>query len=139
MQAVIDGHPADLRVAEFLACLGLPATFYIPARNAERPVIAHAQVRDLATQFEIGSHTINHVALTSLSTQATQAYSRSPAIQIRHALAERNLAGLKAYASRFRFARQWGEHLGIAMRHVERQGGIVHLSLHGWEIDEQQQ
>jgi peptidoglycan/xylan/chitin deacetylase (PgdA/CDA1 family) len=178
---------------------------YIPARNAERPVITHAQVRDLATQFEIGSHTINHVVLTSLSARAawneiqgskqwvedtisrrarafcyprgkhsrglaamvkaagfcgartvmlnildppsdpyrwgvsTQAYSHSPAIQIRHALAERNLAGLKACASTFRFARQWDEHLRIAMRHVERQGGIVHLFLHGWEIDEQQQ
>jgi peptidoglycan/xylan/chitin deacetylase (PgdA/CDA1 family) len=202
---VDDGHPADLRVAELLARVGLPATFYVPARNPERPVITPAQMRDLATQFEIGSHTITHVALTSVSERAawneikgskqwvedtisararafcyprgkhnhrlaemvkaagfcgartvmlnvlhaprdpfrwgasTHAYSHSPAIQIRHALAERNFDGLKRYASTFHFSRHWHEHLRAAMRHVERYGGIVHLFLHGWEIDEQRQ
>ena len=203
--SVDDGHPADLRVAELLARLGLPATFYIPARNAERPVISPAQVRDLATQFEIGSHTLNHVVLTSLSARAawneiegskqwvedtisrraksfcyprgkhsrrlagmvkaagfcgartvmlnvldaprnpyrwgvsTQAYSHAAVVQLRHALAERNFAGLRAYRSTFQFSRQWHEHLRMAIHHVERRGGIVHLFLHGWEIAEQQQ
>ena len=203
--SVDDGHPADLRVAELLARLGLPATFYIPRRNAERPVITPAQVRDLATRFEIGSHTVNHVALTSLSARAawneiqgsklwvedtisrgarafcyprgkhsrrlaamvkaagfcgartvmlnrlnppkdpyrwgvsTQAYSHAPAVQLRHAFAERNFAGLRAYIRTFQFSRQWPEHLRMAIHHVERQGGIVHLFLHGWEIAEQQQ
>jgi hypothetical protein len=70
---------------------------------------------------------------------STHAYSHSPAIQIRHALAERNFDGLKRYASTFHFSRHWHEHLRAAMRHVERYGGIVHLFLHGWEIDEQRQ
>jgi peptidoglycan/xylan/chitin deacetylase (PgdA/CDA1 family) len=203
--SVDDGHPADLRVAELLARLGLPATFYIPRRNAERPVITPAQLRHLATQFEIGSHTINHVVLTSLSARAawneitgskqwvedtisrrarafcyprgkhsrglaamvkaagfcgartvmlnvlnaprdpyrwgvsTQAFSHGALVQLRHALAERNFVGLRAYASTFQFSRHWGKHLRMATHHVERHGGIVHLFLHGWEIAEQQQ
>ena len=203
--SVDDGHPADLRVAELLARLGLPATFYIPRRNAERPVITPAQVRDLAAQFEVGSHTVNHVVLTSVSGKAawdeiqgskqwvedtisrrarafcyprgkhnrrlaamvkaagfsgartvmlnllkaprdpyrwgvsTQAYSHPVLVQLRHALAERNFSGLRAYASPFQFSRQWHAHLSMAIHQVERQGGIVHLFLHGWEIAEQQQ
>lgn len=203
--SVDDGHPGDLRVAELLARLGLPATFYIPRRNPERPVITPAQVRDLATQFEVGSHTINHVPLTSVPISAawdeiqgskqwvedtisrkarafcyprgkhsrrlaamvkaagfcgartvmlnvlkaprdpyrwgvsTQAYSHTAVVQLRHALAERNFAGLRAFAGTFQFSRKWQQHLSMAMQHVERRGGIVHLFLHGWEIAEQQQ
>jgi peptidoglycan/xylan/chitin deacetylase (PgdA/CDA1 family) len=68
--SVDDGHPTDLHVAEILARCGLNATFYVPARNPEREVISLGQVRDLATRFEIGSHTVNHVDLTTLSRAA---------------------------------------------------------------------
>jgi len=54
-----DGHSLDLRLAEMLARHGLPATFYIPFRWA-RPVLPPAAIRDLASRFEIGAHTMNH-------------------------------------------------------------------------------
>src|SRR5579875_1739300 len=66
--SVDDGYPADMRVADLLARVGLTATFYIPERNPERPVIGPAQVRELAAPFEIGSHTLNHLVLTELPT-----------------------------------------------------------------------
>ena len=203
--SVDDGHPADLRVAELLARFGLNATFYIPASNPEREVITPSQIRELATRFEIGAHTLSHVDLTALPEHSawseisgsknwiedtiseparafcyprgkhnrrlaamakmagfsgartvmlnitgiprdphrwgvsTQAYSHSPLVQIRHAIAERNFAGLTAYGTTFQFAKDWPKHLFIALNHVEKNGGIVHLFLHGWEIAEHQQ
>src|SRR6266700_2866368 len=200
--SVDDGHPADLRVAEMLARFGLNATFYVPAHNPEREVISLGQVRELATRFEIGSHTVNHVDLTTLSRPtawdeikgskqwvedtisaparafcyprgkhsarlakmvqaagfsgarttmlnltnlprdpfrwgvSTQAYSHSSAMQIRHALVETNLIGLKAYVNTFQFTPQWDTHLRNAADHVQNNAGVVHLFLHGWEIAE---
>jgi peptidoglycan/xylan/chitin deacetylase (PgdA/CDA1 family) len=201
--SIDDGHPADLRIAEMLERLGLKATFYVPARNCERPVISPAQVRELAAAFEVGSHTMNHVELTRLPVSSawneihgskhwvedtvsresvsfcyprgkhnraiafmvraagfcgartvmlnhtevpkdpfrwgvsTQAYSHSAAIQIRHALKETNISGLWEYARVFQFSGRWDWHFRQAMDWVERHGGIAHLFLHGWEIDEQ--
>jgi peptidoglycan/xylan/chitin deacetylase (PgdA/CDA1 family) len=66
----------------------------------------------------------------------TQGYSHTPAVQIRHALAESNFAGLRSYATIFRFASQWDTHLLTAVDCVERGGGVLHLFLHGWEIEE---
>jgi peptidoglycan/xylan/chitin deacetylase (PgdA/CDA1 family) len=64
--SIDDGHLTDLRTAELLNKYGLQATFYIPARNPERPVMPAAQIRELAASFEIGAHTLNHVPLKSL-------------------------------------------------------------------------
>ncbi|WP_445682324.1 polysaccharide deacetylase family protein [Radicibacter daui] len=63
-----DGHPADIKVAEYLARHGLTATFYVPVRNSEgRPVVDAAQLRSLASAgFEIGGHTLDHLRLTAL-------------------------------------------------------------------------
>jgi peptidoglycan-N-acetylglucosamine deacetylase len=201
--SVDDGHPADLRVAEMLARVGLTATFYVPARNSERQVITSREVRELASHFEVGSHTMNHVELTRLSASSareeirsskqwvedtvsrpsiafcyprgkhnraiasmvraagfagartvmlnsnhvphnpfrwgvsTQAYSHSPAIQIRHALREGNIAGVRAYGRVFRFERRWDQHFRRALDSVDECGGIAHLFLHGWEIEDQ--
>lgn len=201
--SVDDGHPSDLRVAEMLARVGLAATFYIPERNPERPLIHASQVREIAARFEVGSHTINHCALTRLQPSSaweeifrsklwvedtisrpsvafcyprgkhneticrmvrragfsgartamlnltgvppnpfrwgvsTQALSHSSAIQIRHGLHEANIAGLCAYAEVFRFSRRWDQHFRRALDWVESHGGIAHLFLHGWEIEEQ--
>jgi peptidoglycan/xylan/chitin deacetylase (PgdA/CDA1 family) len=63
-----DGHPSDLRVGELLAKYGLQGTFYVPTVNREgRPVMSGAEIRQLASQFEIGGHTRDHVMLTDLA------------------------------------------------------------------------
>jgi len=66
-----DGHPLDARVAELLAKHDLPGTFYIPQR-AERGVMPAGAMCDLASQFEIGAHTLNHVDLTGSSDAAAR-------------------------------------------------------------------
>ena len=64
--SVDDGDISDLRTAELLAKYGIRATFYVPARNPERPVISESHMRQLATAFELGGHTMNHVPLDSV-------------------------------------------------------------------------
>lgn len=64
--SVDDGHPTDVRTAELLTRYGLAATFYIPVKNPERHVLSKGEIRELASRFEIGGHTLNHVALKSL-------------------------------------------------------------------------
>lgn len=62
-----DGYPADLRVAELLSKHGARGTFYVPNRNAEgRPVMGESDLKRLATAFEIGGHSLDHVVLTTL-------------------------------------------------------------------------
>ncbi len=68
--SVDDGHPRDRRAADMLADLGYSATFYIPARNPERPVMARVDLRAIAERFEVGGHTLNHAPLTQLSREA---------------------------------------------------------------------
>jgi hypothetical protein len=57
-----DGHPLDLRVADLLTRYGLRGTFYVP-RSAENETMTGAQLRELGSTFEIGAHTLQHVAL----------------------------------------------------------------------------
>lgn len=62
-----DGYPADLKVAELLARYGVAGTFYIPTRNSEGyPVLDEKEVRQLASGFEVGGHSSDHVVLTDL-------------------------------------------------------------------------
>ncbi|TDH57423.1 hypothetical protein E2C06_35935 [Dankookia rubra] len=61
-----DGHPLDLRVAEMLAKYNLQGTFYVP-KHAKTRTMNSGQLRALASGFEIGAHTLNHVKLTSLA------------------------------------------------------------------------
>lgn len=65
--SVDDGSAEDMKTAELLHKHGLQATFYVPARNPERPVIASEQMRELARRFEVGSHTLNHAPLKFMS------------------------------------------------------------------------
>jgi peptidoglycan/xylan/chitin deacetylase (PgdA/CDA1 family) len=66
--SVDDGHPSDLKMAGLLHRHGLQATFFIPIKNQEGyPVMSPSQMRLLSQDFEIGSHTIDHCYLPSLS------------------------------------------------------------------------
>lgn len=200
--SVDDGAMTDLRTADLLNKYGLQATFYIPEKNPERPVMPLSQIRELSAAFEIGAHTLNHVTLTSLPPSeawvevseskrwiedvtgkpavsfcyprgkfnsathglvkkagflgartcffnlhafprnpflwgvSTHAYSHSKAIQLRHAAWEGNFVGLLNFVRTYNSATDWQQHFLYGMDHVERHGGIAHLYLHSWEIDE---
>ena len=63
-----DGHPSDLRMANLLSRYGLKGTFFVPLKNNEgHPVLTESQLKSLATTFEVGGHTLDHVYLNSLS------------------------------------------------------------------------
>jgi hypothetical protein len=63
-----DGHPLDLRVAELLTRYSLRGTFYVP-RAAANVTMTTAQVRELGGAFELGAHTLHHVALPGATEQ----------------------------------------------------------------------
>lgn len=63
----------DFKLAELLAKYNLPATFYIPQSNAERPVIREEQIKELSESFEIGGHTLHHVRLAQVNDHVLQA------------------------------------------------------------------
>ncbi|MGO4714311.1 polysaccharide deacetylase family protein [Bradyrhizobium sp. 2TAF24] len=61
-----DGHPADLRVAALLTKYGIAGTFYVPEAT-DRDTLSAVQLRELASAFEIGAHTLHHVDLTRVA------------------------------------------------------------------------
>lgn len=61
-----DGHPLDLRVAELLAKHQLQGTFYVPVEPVRGVRLTPAQLREIGSCYEVGSHTVHEVALTSL-------------------------------------------------------------------------
>jgi len=200
--SVDDGHTSDSRTAELLCKYGLQATFYIPAFNPERPVMSEDSIRELAQEFEIGGHTLNHVTLKGLPPDqawseindgknwledvlgrrvvafcyprgkfntriagqvrkagfagartcsfhlndfpadcfawgvSTHAYSHSRILQIRQAVLARNLSAVWHLYRTHNWATDWEQHFGFALDYVEQHGGIAHLYLHSWEIDE---
>ena len=66
-----DGHPQDLRVAELLSRYGLTGTFYVP-RSGQKTVMNASQIRELSKNFEIGGHTLEHIAIDRLSESAAR-------------------------------------------------------------------
>lgn len=63
-----DGYPSDLRIANLLSKFGLKGTFFLPLNNIEgRAVLTSSQIKLIASNFEIGGHTLDHVYLNSLS------------------------------------------------------------------------
>ncbi len=200
--SVDDGSAEDMKTAELLHKHGLQATFYVPARNPERPVIASEQMRELARRFEVGSHTLNHAPLKFMSDGkafreivegkqwleqalgspvdsfcyprgkfngetpalvekagflgarcslmnlnefprnrflwgvSTLAFTLSKFIHVRHALLEGNLAGIRNFFGAYHRATDWKEHFTYALDYVEQHGGMAHLMLHSWEIEE---
>lgn len=68
-----DGHPLDRRLADMLARHNLPATFYVPIENPERPLMARPELRRLAEAgFEIGGHTYHHTRLLNVPLAAAR-------------------------------------------------------------------
>lgn len=61
-----DGSIYDLKLADLLAKYELPATFYV-ARNSEFRGLSDSDIKTLGFSFELGSHTVNHVLLNSLT------------------------------------------------------------------------
>ncbi len=63
-----DGSDSDFQAAQWLSDLGWRATFFVNASQLGKPgYLAWSQVRELAAAgFEIGSHGVDHVALTRL-------------------------------------------------------------------------
>lgn len=65
-----DGHVLDLRLGALLARYGISGTFYVAPQNVEFPPeerLSDTELAKLATDFEIGAHTLTHRRLTSLS------------------------------------------------------------------------
>ena len=70
-----DGHPNDMRLADLLEEYGFKATFYVPARFPPGgycqkdgfDILTAPQLRALASRFELGSHTMDHVFLESVA------------------------------------------------------------------------
>lgn len=70
---------------------------------------------------------------------STHACSHSAGIQLRHALVEKNFQGALNFVCNYGCTTDWVEHFRIAVAHVGENGGIAHLSLHSWEIEQQGQ
>lgn len=65
-----DGHPLDIRIAELLDRYDLSGSFYIPIRNQEgREVMNKEDIRLLDSNFDIGSHTLDHIFLDTLPSE----------------------------------------------------------------------
>jgi len=67
---------------------------------------------------------------------STHACNHSPLIQVRHALLERNFAGLRNFCTVYKGASHWQAHFFHGLRYVEQHGGVVHLYFHSWEVGE---
>ncbi len=64
-----DGHPLDLRVASLFNRYGSKCTFYVPKNNSENlPTLGVSDLKTLSNDnFDIHSHTLNHLYLNKLS------------------------------------------------------------------------
>jgi exopolysaccharide biosynthesis WecB/TagA/CpsF family protein len=57
-------------------------------------------------------------------------------VQFRHGLLEFNIQGSYNYLTKFGSRTRWAEQFLCALDQVSRKGGIAHLYLHSWEIDQ---
>jgi peptidoglycan/xylan/chitin deacetylase (PgdA/CDA1 family) len=194
---------SDLWTAELLLKFGLKATFYIPRANPERAVMPLSDLKQLATAFEVGGHTLSHTQLPALQEQqaweeirgcknwledilgrpvhsfcyprgkqnrrirglvkqagflgartcrynlnslpidafeagvSTEAFSHSAAVHVRHALLEGNYEGLVDFFRIHEMATDWEVHFRRALNWVAAKGGVAHLYLHSWQIQDQ--
>jgi peptidoglycan/xylan/chitin deacetylase (PgdA/CDA1 family) len=69
-----DGHRLDMRIAEMLCKYSCPGTFYVPCRNRNNDaVLSPAEVRTIAQEHEIGSHTLDHCYLDKVTMATARA------------------------------------------------------------------
>ncbi|MDO8299207.1 polysaccharide deacetylase family protein [Lacisediminimonas sp.] len=88
--SIDDGHPSDMRTAELLQRHGIAATFYIPVRNREgHPVLRPTEIRALDREFEIGSHTLDHCFLKTLTVDDAHAQISEGKAQLEQLLGHR--------------------------------------------------
>ncbi|MCX5704260.1 MAG: polysaccharide deacetylase family protein [Candidatus Omnitrophica bacterium] len=66
---------------------------------------------------------------------STHAHTHSMAIQIRHAILEKNFKGLMNFFLVQKGSVDWVNQFKFAVEYVEQNGGIAHLYFHSWEID----
>ena len=60
-----DGYALDTKVSEMLSKHGAKGTFYIcPHRQHGKTMLTNKDIKTLASQHELGAHTINHPKLT---------------------------------------------------------------------------
>jgi peptidoglycan-N-acetylglucosamine deacetylase len=64
-----DGYFLDGRIADLLNKHNMKGTFYVPIRNSEHSVMDNNLLLEIATNFEIGGHTVNHTYLNSLGVE----------------------------------------------------------------------
>lgn len=70
-----DGHKCDIRLAGLLRKYGVRGTFYVCPETHEFPAaerLAPGEIRTLATEFEIGAHTMTHPHLSQLDAAAAR-------------------------------------------------------------------
>lgn len=67
---------------------------------------------------------------------STHACYHSMVIQIRHAILEKNWGGLINFFKIQKGTLDWVDQFKLIVDYVERFGGIAHLYLHSWEIDQ---
>lgn len=67
---------------------------------------------------------------------STLAFSLSKVIHVRHALLEGNFVGLRNFFREYKGATDWMEHFYYALDYVSQHGGIAHLMMHSWEMEQ---
>lgn len=67
---------------------------------------------------------------------STHAHSHSRLVQVRHALLEDNFKGLMNFFMIQKGSVDWVDNFNFSVRYVEKNGGIAHLYLHSWEIEQ---
>ena len=67
---------------------------------------------------------------------STHAYTHSKWIQVRHAILEMNIRGLIDFFKVQKGCIDWVDHFIYTVNHVNQKGGVAHLYLHSWEVDQ---
>lgn len=82
-----DGHPCDLRIGRLLDRHGHRGTFFVPGSNSEgRPVLDRASRRALDIDFELGSHTLDHIYLSDLPRAAASSQIEEGKVRLEYEL-----------------------------------------------------